>query len=147
MNLPNNETQRDIYYASSPKLSKITYFILFPIVATWLQIATGSEASIPLMTFITLIFGAYVVYNLVVNKRRKIIIHGEQIIKKDGSNSLEISISDIQEVKYTKRFVKIYDGNGKILMKIPIRWMNYRLFASLIREQATILTKEPYIQQ
>lgn len=147
VNLPNNETQRDIYYASSPKLSKITYFILFPIVATWLQIATGSEASIPLMTFITLIFGAYVVYNLVVNKRRKIIIHGEQIIKKDGSNSLEISISDIQEVKYTKRFVKIYDGNGTILMKIPIRWMNYRLFASLIREQATILTKEPYIQQ
>lgn len=140
-------SQKDeIHYTSSPKLSNLAYFFMFPVAAKWIQILSGSDTSLFFTITATLILGSYITYNLVMNKKREVMIRGEQLIRKDGSNLSSIALSDINKVTRNKKRIIIYGDNDKVIMEIPTSWVNYHLLASLLREQTMFFPNPPSIQ-
>lgn len=136
----------EIHYTSSPKLNNLAYFFMFPVAGKWIQVLSGSDTSLLFTIIATLILGSYIAYNLVMNKKREVMIRGEQLIRKDGSNLSSIALSDINKVTRNKKRVIIYGDNDKVIMEIPTSWVNYHLLASLLREQTMFLPNPPSIQ-
>lgn len=136
----------EVHYESSPKLSNLTYFFMFPIAAKWLQILLGSDTSLLATIAATLILTIYILYSTSMNKTRKVQISGQQLIKQDGSQFLTIPMNEIKSVQRNKKSIVIYNQNDQIVMEIPIRWVNYDVFAFQLKQHTAFLLNPPFIQ-
>lgn len=136
----------EIHYESSPKLSNFAYFFMFPIAVKWLQILLGSDTSLLATITATLILSFYIIYNTSMNKKRKVKISGQQLIKQNGSQFITIQMNDIKSVQRNKKMIEIFNQNDQMVMEIPIRWVNYDLFSYQLRQQTTFLPNPPFIQ-
>ncbi|MCJ8007349.1 hypothetical protein ACFFF5_07590 [Lederbergia wuyishanensis] len=141
------EHENSVYFESSPKLSKGAWFFVALLIAHWFkQILSGFNGSILLSIFFTVVGGGLCLYELAQNKKRKIIIIGDQLIKQDGSKQNSIFLHDIKKVEYNKKHIFIYNNRQELAFKFPLRWVRYDVFSYFINEHTAHLKERPFIQ-
>ncbi|MCR2822698.1 hypothetical protein [Lederbergia panacisoli] len=141
------EHGNSIYFESSPKLSKGAWFFVALLIAHWFkQILSGFNGSMLFSLFFTIVGGGLCLYELTQNKKRKITIIGDQLIKQDGSKQNSIFLHDIKKVEYNKKHIFIYNNMQELALKFPHRWVRYEIFSYFINEHTEHLKDRPFIQ-
>jgi hypothetical protein len=142
------EHESSIYYESSPRLSRGAWFFLGLAIVHWVKaVFTGfAEDSIPILVLLTVIGGGLCVYELSKNKKRKVQIVGQQLVKVDGSKRHAIEIADIKKMEYNKKNVVVYNKKNEVAFSIPLRWVHYDLFYAHMKEHTNHLKEQPFIQ-
>lgn len=142
------EHQTSVYFESAPRLSRGAWFFLSLAVIHWIKEAvTGfSEDGIPFLIALTVIGGAMCLYELTRNKKRKIEIVGQQLVKIDGSKQQSIGLHEIKKVEYNKKHVLVYNKKNEVAFTFPLRWVRYELFYVHMLEHTDHLKDQPYIQ-
>ncbi|MBS4196524.1 hypothetical protein [Lederbergia citri] len=139
--------ENSVYFESSPKLSKGAWFFLALLIAHWFrEILSGFNRSILISIFFTVVGGALCLYEITKNKKRKVSIIGDQLIKQDGSKQNSIFLHDIKKIEYNKKHIFIYNWNQELAFKFPLRWVRYEVFSYLINEHTANLKDRPFIQ-
>ncbi len=138
-----NETT---FYESTPKIRPIAWFLLVLLVMRGIRVLSENGRNLSVMIVFTLIVGAFFAYELMTNKRNKVLVTGQEIIKRKGASEQRIAFGAITKVSFDHKHVLIYTGQDELVMKIPKRWMNYELFCYYINEQTAFFTNRPYIQ-
>lgn len=141
------EYENSVYYESSPKLSNGAWFYLALLITHWIRAAfTGFEGSLLPSIFFTLIGAALFIFEFTKNKKRNILITGQQLIKKDGSKQHSIGLHEIKKVEYNKKHVILYNKKNEIAFKFPLKWVRYELFYLHMKEHTAHLKERPFIQ-
>jgi hypothetical protein len=142
------EHESSIYYESSPRLSRGAWFFLGLAIVHWVKaVFTGfAEDSIPILVLITVIGGGLCVYELSKNKKRRVQIIGQQLVKVDGSKRHAIEIADIKKMEYNKKNVVVYNKKNEVALSFPLRWVHYDLFYAHMKEHTNHLKEQPFIQ-
>lgn len=142
------EHQTSVYFESAPRLSRGAWFFLSLAVIHWIKEAvTGfSEEGIPFLIALTVIGGAMCLYELTRNKKRKIEIVGQQLVKIDGSKQHTIGLHEIKKVEYNKKHVLVYNKKNEVAFTFPLRWVRYEQFYVHMLEHTDHLKDQPYIQ-
>ena len=142
------EHESSIYYESSPRLSRGAWFFLGLAIVHWVKaVFTGfAEDSIPILVLLTVIGGGLCVYELSKNKKRKVQIVGQQLVKVEGSKRHAIEIADIKKMEYNKKNVVVYNKKNEVAFSIPLRWVHYDLFYAHMKEHTNHLKEQPFIQ-
>lgn len=139
--------ENSIYFESSPKLSMGAWFFIGLLITHWLKLAlSGFEVNLLPSIFFTVAGGAYCMYELTRNKKRKILIIGQQLVKMDGSKRNRIWMHDIKKVEYSKKHVLVYNKKSKLALKFPLRWAPYELFYLHLKKHTAHLKDRPFIQ-
>lgn len=142
------EHQTSVYFESAPRLSRGAWFFLSLAVIHWIKEAvTGfSEDGLPFLIALTVIGGAMCLYELTRNKKRKIEIVGQRLVKIDGSKQNTIGLHEIKKVEYNKKHVLVYNKKNEVAFTFPLRWVRYELFYVHMLEHTDHLKDQPYIQ-
>jgi hypothetical protein len=142
------EHETSVYFESSPRLSKVSWFLLSLAVINWIREALGgfAEDAIPFLITLTVIGGAVCLYELTKNKNRKIQVIGQQLVMEAGSKQNTIGMHEIKKVEYNKKHVLVYNKKNELAFKFPLRWVNYDLFYVHMLEHTEHLKEKPYIQ-
>ncbi|GHH96931.1 hypothetical protein [Neobacillus kokaensis] len=142
------EYESSIFYESSPKLSKGAWFFLALLITHWIrEIFTGFEYGTILISLLfTVIGGGFCLYEVAKNKKRKIMIIGEQLVKTEGTKQQSIGMSEIKKVAYDKKHVLIYNHKNELAFKFPKNWVRYELFYLYMKEHTGHLKNNPFIQ-
>ncbi|MBS4218245.1 hypothetical protein KHA96_07960 [Bacillus sp. FJAT-49711] len=141
------EHGNSVYFESSPKLSKGAWFFVALLIAHWFrQLVSGFDGSILFSLFFTIVGGGLCLYEIIQNKKRKISIIGDQLIKLDGSKQNSIFLHDIRKVEYNKKHIFIYNNGQELALKFPLRWVRYEIFSHFINEHTVHLKSRPFIQ-
>lgn len=142
-----NAHENTVYFESSPKLSKGAWFILAILLSSWLRImSSGFKGPLLPAIIITILGGAYCLYENVRNKKRKISIIGQKLVKQDGTKEYSSTFYDIKRIECNKRHILTYDMNNKLVFKFPARWVRYELFYLAIKEHTVHLKHKLLIQ-
>jgi hypothetical protein len=80
------------------------------------------------------------------NKKRKISIIGQHLVKKDGSKQHNIGMDEIKKVEYNKKHVLVYNKKNEVAFKFPLRWVRYELFYVHMLEHTAHSKDKPFIQ-
>lgn len=138
--------ENHVFYESTPKINNFAWFLLFPLTGKWLQVLSGSETSLLLTCIFTVIIGTFFAYEIKNNKRRKVLIRNQQLLKQDGSTQHSINIQDIKKIERNKKRILVYNQNDELAFEVPLRWVRYEVFYQHMKQQTAHLNHQPYIQ-
>lgn len=137
-----------VYFQSSPKLSRGAWFFIALAIVHWIrEILSGfAENSLLISILFTVVGGALCYLEFYKNKKRKVLIIGQQLVKQDGAKQQSIGIQEIKKVEYDKKNVLVYNKKNELAFKFPIRWVHYELFYMYMKEHSGHLKNRPFIQ-
>ncbi|MGW6255276.1 hypothetical protein ACWF5S_29730 [Peribacillus butanolivorans] len=142
-----HEHENSVYFEDSPKLSMGAWFFLALLITHWIREAlNGFEGSILPSIFFTVAGGALCIYEIIKNKKRKISIFGQQLVKKDGAKQNSIGLDKIKKIEYNKKHVLVFNKKNDLAFKFPLKWVRYELFYLHIMEHTAHLKDRPFIQ-
>ncbi len=139
--------ENTVYFESSPKLSKGAWFILAILISSWFRVvSSGFKDPLLPAIVITILGGAYCLYESVKNKKRKISIIGPTLVKQDGAKQYSSNFHDIKKIECNKRHILTYNMENELVFKFPLRWVRYELFHLAIKEHSAHLKSKIIIQ-
>lgn len=142
-----NVIENHIFYESSPKLGAGTWFAIGIIAPIAIRLSYFLF-DLPLLNIllIVLLTVGLSLNQVRLNKKRKVIITGDQLIVKKGAKQSNVELRNIGKIEYNQKHVFVYNKKHELAIKFPLKWVQYFLFQQQMSKNVAHLKNRPSIQ-
>lgn len=142
-----NVLDQHVFFESSPKLSTGTWFAIAVIIPFAIRFSYYLF-DFPILN-ILIVIGLTVALSLNQvrrNKKKKVMIIGDQLIVKKGAKQNSLELQSIEKIEYNQKHVMIYNRNHELALKFPLSWVHYDLFQQQMKKNVAHFEHKPFIQ-
>lgn len=142
-----NVLDQHVFYESSPKLSTGAWFAIAVIVPFAIRFSYYLF-NFPILN-ILIVIGLACSFSFIQvqrNKKRKVLIIGDQLVVKRGAKQNSIGLRNIEKVEYNQKHVLIYNKHHELTLKFPLSWVHYDLFQQQMHKNVAHYKDKPFIQ-
>ncbi|WP_340084825.1 hypothetical protein MHB50_02690 [Siminovitchia sp. FSL H7-0308] len=139
--------ENHVFYESSPKLGSGVWLTLGLLLPITIKIAyTVFESPlIFIFTIVALAIG-WSLNETRRNKKKKVLIIGDQLVVQHGSKQQSIELQEIEKIEYDRKNVFVYNKKLELAFKFPLKWVHYFLFQQQMNENVAHFKNRPFIQ-